>query len=89
MVSKIVVFLIYCVFWFDNYGWTTHNSMQKTYWICNSFTPQISPADGKILHFGRVKNCEVEQVKGVTYSLETFLGPRTWSESLTANRSKF
>ncbi|XP_061590579.1 phosphatidylserine decarboxylase proenzyme, mitochondrial isoform X3 [Cololabis saira] len=36
----------------------------------------ISPADGKILHFGRVKNCEVEQVKGVTYSLESFLGPQ-------------
>ncbi|XP_068190704.1 phosphatidylserine decarboxylase proenzyme, mitochondrial isoform X3 [Antennarius striatus] len=36
----------------------------------------ISPADGKILHFGRVKNSEVEQVKGVTYSLENFLGPR-------------
>ncbi|XP_072227707.1 phosphatidylserine decarboxylase proenzyme, mitochondrial isoform X1 [Leuresthes tenuis] len=35
-----------------------------------------SPADGKILHFGRVKNSEVEQVKGVTYSLESFLGPQ-------------
>ncbi|XP_069023940.1 phosphatidylserine decarboxylase proenzyme, mitochondrial isoform X2 [Embiotoca jacksoni] len=34
-----------------------------------------SPADGRILHFGRVKNSEVEQVKGVTYSLESFLGP--------------
>ncbi|XP_037548376.1 phosphatidylserine decarboxylase proenzyme, mitochondrial isoform X1 [Nematolebias whitei] len=34
-----------------------------------------SPADGKILHFGQVKNSEVEQVKGVTYSLENFLGP--------------
>ncbi|KAM9306207.1 phosphatidylserine decarboxylase proenzyme, mitochondrial isoform 2-T2 [Pholidichthys leucotaenia] len=37
----------------------------------------ISPADGKILHFGQVKNSEVEQVKGVTYSLENFLGPQT------------
>ncbi|KAK2818485.1 hypothetical protein Q5P01_024046 [Channa striata] len=36
----------------------------------------ISPADGKILHFGRVKNSEVEQVKGLTYSLENFLGPQ-------------
>lgn len=36
----------------------------------------ISPADGRILHYGRVKNSEVEQVKGVTYSLENFLGPQ-------------
>lgn len=41
-----------------------------------SFVSQISPADGRILHFGRVKNSEVEQVKGVTYSLENFLGPQ-------------
>ncbi|XP_062334968.1 phosphatidylserine decarboxylase proenzyme, mitochondrial isoform X3 [Osmerus eperlanus] len=49
--------------------------------VCDSHCV-ISPADGKILHFGRVRNCEVEQVKGVTYSLETFLGPHTWAESL-------
>nr|XP_019960619.1 PREDICTED: phosphatidylserine decarboxylase proenzyme, mitochondrial isoform X3 [Paralichthys olivaceus] len=36
----------------------------------------ISPADGRVLHFGQVKNSEVEQVKGVTYSLENFLGPQ-------------
>lgn len=42
----------------------------------------ISPSDGKILNFGRVKNSEVEQVKGVTYSLESFLGPRTSVEDL-------
>ncbi|MGH0162598.1 UNVERIFIED_CONTAM: hypothetical protein FKN15_043249 [Acipenser sinensis] len=48
---------------------------------------QISPSDGKILHFGRVKNCEVEQVKGVTYSLETFLGPHTWTD-LNIKKSK-
>ncbi|KAF6278298.1 phosphatidylserine decarboxylase [Rhinolophus ferrumequinum] len=42
----------------------------------------ISPSDGKILNFGQVKNSEVEQVKGVTYSLESFLGPRTSVEDL-------
>ncbi|KAM9194621.1 phosphatidylserine decarboxylase proenzyme, mitochondrial isoform 5-T8 [Dugong dugon] len=42
----------------------------------------ISPSDGKILNFGQVKNSEVEQVKGVTYSLESFLGPRTSTEDL-------
>ncbi|XP_072099340.1 phosphatidylserine decarboxylase proenzyme, mitochondrial isoform X6 [Mobula birostris] len=49
--------------------------------VCDSHCV-ISPSDGKILHFGKVKNCEVEQVKGVTYSLETFLGPQTWSDNL-------
>lgn len=43
----------------------------------------ISPSDGKILNFGQVKNCEVEQVKGVTYSLESFLGPRTSTDDLS------
>ncbi|NP_001172059.1 phosphatidylserine decarboxylase proenzyme, mitochondrial [Sus scrofa] len=42
----------------------------------------ISPSDGKILNFGQVKNCEVEQVKGVTYSLESFLGPRNSTDDL-------
>ncbi|XP_058238899.1 phosphatidylserine decarboxylase proenzyme, mitochondrial isoform X2 [Hemibagrus wyckioides] len=55
--------------------------------VCDSHCV-ISPADGKILHFGRVKNCEVEQVKGVTYSLETFLGPCPWTESLAINRNE-
>ncbi|XP_077163977.1 phosphatidylserine decarboxylase proenzyme, mitochondrial isoform X2 [Paroedura picta] len=41
----------------------------------------ISPSDGKILSFGQVKNCEVEQVKGITYSLESFLGPHANTEN--------
>ncbi|KAG8232922.1 hypothetical protein J437_LFUL011031 [Ladona fulva] len=40
----------------------------------------VSPADGKVLNFGRVDTCQVEQVKGVTYSLETFLGPPVWKK---------
>ena len=36
---------------------------------------QVSPCDGKVLHFGRVDNSKLEQVKGVTYSLKDFLGP--------------
>lgn len=45
------------------------------------FVCQISPADGRILHFGLVKNSEVEQVKGVTYSLANFLGPQKGQSS--------
>ncbi|KPP68372.1 phosphatidylserine decarboxylase proenzyme-like, partial [Scleropages formosus] len=55
--------------------------------VCDSHCV-ISPADGKILHFGKVRNCEVEQVKGVTYSLETFLGPQTWTERLAPKKKE-
>lgn len=57
-----------------------------TQWLFNC---QISPADGRILHFGRVKNSEVEQVKGVTYSLANFLGPQKKQDSSKTSRSKF
>ncbi|XP_072455977.1 phosphatidylserine decarboxylase proenzyme, mitochondrial isoform X3 [Notamacropus eugenii] len=48
----------------------------------------ISPSDGKILNFGQVQNCEVEQVKGVTYSLESFLGPRDTTDDPPFSRSR-
>ncbi|KAJ2670495.1 phosphatidylserine decarboxylase 1 [Coemansia sp. RSA 1085] len=34
----------------------------------------VSPSDGKVLHFGVVEQREVEQVKGLTYSLDAFFG---------------
>lgn len=34
----------------------------------------LSPADGKILTFGVIQHGEVEQIKGMTYSLEALLG---------------
>lgn len=42
----------------------------------------VSPADGTVLHFGAVQGARVEQVKGLTYSLDALLGverpsPRT------------
>ncbi|KAK8177704.1 phosphatidylserine decarboxylase-domain-containing protein [Phyllosticta citrichinensis] len=36
----------------------------------------VSPADGKIVQFGTIDNGEVEQVKGITYSLDALLGER-------------
>lgn len=38
----------------------------------------VSPADGRVLHFGRIEKGFAEQVKGITYSLQRFLGPHPW-----------
>lgn len=37
-------------------------------------TALLSPADGKVVQFGVIENGEVEQVKGVTYSVDALLG---------------
>lgn len=34
----------------------------------------LSPADGKVLRFGMIDNGEIDQIKGMTYSLEALLG---------------
>lgn len=34
----------------------------------------VSPADGKVIQFGYIEHGEVEQVKGVTYSVDALLG---------------
>ncbi|EKD21111.1 phosphatidylserine decarboxylase [Drepanopeziza brunnea f. sp. 'multigermtubi' MB_m1] len=37
----------------------------------------LSPADGRVLQFGAIESGEVEQVKGMTYSLDALLGKTT------------
>lgn len=44
--------------------------------------PLVSPADGRILHLGVVHGRDVEQVKGMTYSLDTLLGTDVATSSL-------
>jgi phosphatidylserine decarboxylase len=44
----------------------------------------LSPADGKVIQFGVIDNGEVEQVKGMTYSLDALLGSKTPSSSGTS-----
>jgi len=39
-----------------------------------------SPADGTVLHFGRIRDKRVEQVKGMTYSLDALLGGKPKGE---------
>lgn len=41
---------------------------------------QVSPADGSIINAGIVNSCNVEQIKGVTYTIKTFLGEPSWNE---------
>jgi phosphatidylserine decarboxylase len=44
----------------------------------------VSPCDGKVLHFGSAVDSNIEQVKGVSYSLEAFLGPKWKDHDRTA-----
>ncbi|KAI8431298.1 hypothetical protein MSG28_015852 [Choristoneura fumiferana] len=49
---------------------------------CISAVPCVSPCDGVVLNCGPADTEKIEQVKGVTYSLEEFLGPNTWSKTM-------
>jgi len=44
----------------------------------------VSPSDGTILYLGKANEGKVEQVKGITYSLKSFLGPQTWDSNKTS-----
>ncbi|KAJ5901664.1 Phosphatidylserine decarboxylase-like protein [Penicillium taxi] len=46
----------------------------------------VSPSDGRILQFGTIERNEVEQVKGMTYSLDALLGSATPSHADHSNR---
>lgn len=50
----------------------------------------VSPADGTVLHLGTIENLRVEQVKGITYSLDALLGvDRSDPESPTSTVIEF
>ncbi|XP_033628030.1 phosphatidylserine decarboxylase proenzyme, mitochondrial-like isoform X2 [Asterias rubens] len=48
----------------------------------------VSPCDGKVLHFGKVEKGWMEQVKGVTYTLQGFLGPSIRGQPHTETTSE-
>ncbi|MCO5590138.1 hypothetical protein L7F22_044107 [Adiantum nelumboides] len=47
--------------------------------------PLVSPADGKVLHCGSIQGRRVEQVKGVTYSLDALLGLTSDPQGIETN----
>lgn len=48
-----------------------------------SAAPCVSPCDGVVLNCGPASTNKIEQVKGVTYSLEEFLGENKWSRNVS------
>jgi len=48
----------------------------------------VSPSDGKILQFGRIEGGDIEQVKGMTYSIDALLGKNTPTSSIRSGSSE-
>ncbi|CAI0655218.1 unnamed protein product, partial [Colletotrichum noveboracense] len=44
----------------------------------------LSPSDGKVLQFGQIQGGDIEQVKGMTYSVDALLGKNTPSSSVAS-----
>lgn len=45
----------------------------------------LSPSDGRILQFGQIEGGDIEQVKGMTYSIDALLGQRTPASSIASS----
>lgn len=48
----------------------------------------LCPSDGKVLQFGQIEGNDIEQVKGMTYSVDALLGKNTPSPSITSVSSR-
>ncbi|KAI3398666.1 hypothetical protein diail_8853 [Diaporthe ilicicola] len=47
----------------------------------------LSPSDGKVLQFGQIQGGDIEQVKGMTYSIDALLGKNTPTPSIRSGTS--
>lgn len=47
----------------------------------------LCPSDGKILQYGRIEGGDIEQVKGMTYSVDALLGKNTPTASIVSDQS--
>lgn len=48
----------------------------------------VCPSDGKVLQFGQIEGGNIEQVKGMTYSIDALLGKHTPASSIRSESSK-
>ena len=56
--------------------------------IDSDLSALLSPADGRVLQFGTIERGEVEQVKGMTYSLDALLGTEPPNDKKVAQPAK-
>ncbi|KAJ3302371.1 phosphatidylserine decarboxylase 1 [Kappamyces sp. JEL0829] len=62
---------------FENLGQFFYRKIRPECRPIDTTAAMVSPSDGKVLHYGIVQGTdEIEQVKGVSYSLSALLGPR-------------
>lgn len=47
----------------------------------------LSPSDGRLLQFGRIEGGDIEQVKGMTYTIDALLGQTSPSPSISSRSS--
>ncbi|KAF7554481.1 hypothetical protein G7046_g6807 [Stylonectria norvegica] len=47
----------------------------------------LCPSDGKVLQFGQIEGGDIEQVKGMTYSIDALLGKNTPASSISSGFS--
>ncbi|OLN97456.1 Phosphatidylserine decarboxylase proenzyme 1, mitochondrial [Colletotrichum chlorophyti] len=47
----------------------------------------LSPSDGRVLQFGQIEGGDIEQVKGMTYSIDALLGKNTPTSSIASGWS--
>ncbi|KAI5458419.1 phosphatidylserine decarboxylase-domain-containing protein [Mariannaea sp. PMI_226] len=47
----------------------------------------LCPSDGKVLQFGQIQGGDIEQVKGMTYSIDALLGKNTPTPSISGTSS--
>jgi phosphatidylserine decarboxylase len=45
----------------------------------------VSPADGRVLQFGQITGGDIEQVKGMTYTIDALLGQRSPTPSISGS----